>query len=663
MKSVIKKRRLFVPFLLIFSMLWLTANSQEGSKDELKTRGTKYFLDGDYEKAMSDFKTLHDLYPKDPEISYFLGRSYLHCFQQSDEAAKLLKFAATRNYGEDAYFFLGRAYHLNYQFDEADMAYSTFKKTAKTRFLKEYEVDYWIEANKNAKKSVTAVFKAPLVKKTQIPINIPESAFAENTTGKYIYVPDEFKSATDKALNYQTVMFLSKDVQVDDYLYFDCKSVKSKTGTDIYRVKRLQNEEYSIPERLSDVINTAVDEAYPFFDKATYTLYFSSKGYNTSGGFDIFYSKYDVSTRQWSTPEKLEFPINTPYDDYLYTLASDQASVTFLSNRNSLPGSIGAYTIPVIPPGEYLSLWSKDDIRSYALFENVHSEAEKTPDSFIEKNIADKSNYKEPIVESETVSEVTKPVQSEYDLILAEALNLQAHSDSLGWCVKDLKRQAQNENNFQKKQQLSSNASILESEAQRIQNLASAKFLQAEALRGDKTGQETVAQNKPRQPLPLEQNIKVIAYPEESIEISKTANREPEVTKTYAQGYEAAAKIAVPQIAEGFKIEGSSPYSKDNPIPFQAKLPDGLIYRIQLGAYSGVIEETAFKGLTPVTAEKTKNKDITKYYVGYFASIEDARQALNEVKSYGYPDAFLVSYYNKEKIAIQKAREIEFAEK
>jgi hypothetical protein len=33
------------------------------------------------------------------------------------------------------------------------------------------------------------------------------------------------------------------------------------------------------------------------------------------------------------------------------------------------------------------------------------------------------------------------------------------------------------------------------------------------------------------------------------------------------------------------------------------------------------------------------------------------------VKKYGYPDAFLVSYYKGDKISVQKARELEFAEK
>lgn len=663
MKSVTIKNRLFAPYVLIFCMLSITINSQDGSKDELEAQGSIYFLQGDYDKAMVSYQSLHDLYPKDAEICYYLGRCYLNCNQNVEEAAKLLKFAAIRNFGEDAYFFLGRAYHLNYQFDEADMAFNTFTKMAKSKYVKEYDVNYWIEANRNAKKSVTAVLKTPLVKKTLVPAKVTESAFSENTNGKYIYVPDEFRSATDKSKNYQTLMFVSKDIQVDDYLYFDTKSLKLKSGTDIYRVKRLQNDEYSIPERLPDIINTAYDEAYPYYDKGSSTLYFSSKGLNTSGGFDIFYSKFDEDSKKWSTPEKLEFPINTPYDDYLYTIDPEKKNVTFLSNRNSGIGSINAYTLPTLQGGEYLSLWSKDEIKKYAEFENAEFVTEHLALNDQKEKI-DNEIPEQSVVITPTINNTDNSgTKNEYDMVLAEALSLQSHCDSLIWCVKDLKRQALSENNYQKKQQMLSNASILDKEAQRVQTLASSKFLLAEKLRGETPNTNLAMQNQPQKPEPMQQDITVIAFPEENIELKKSQNNQSVENDSYTQGYNAATQVAVPQIAEGFRIEKTSPYSKDNPIPFQAKLPDGLIYRIQLGAYSGVIEENAFKGLTPVTAEKTANKDITKYYVGYFPTIEVARKALGEVKSYGYPDAFLVSYYNKEKITIQKAREIEFAEK
>jgi hypothetical protein len=90
-------------------------------------------------------------------------------------------------------------------------------------------------------------------------------------------------------------------------------------------------------------------------------------------------------------------------------------------------------------------------------------------------------------------------------------------------------------------------------------------------------------------------------------------------------------------------------------------LPGGLVYRIQLGAYTNEIPQNTFGGLSPVSKERTSTS--TKYYVGIFSSITEAREALEKVKNYGYPDAFLVSYFDENKISVQQAREIEFANK
>jgi hypothetical protein len=490
-----------------------------------------------------------------------------------------------------------------------------------------------------------------------IPLNARESAFSENFNGKYIFVPDEFKSATDKSTSYETLMFLSKEIEVGDYLYFDSKSIKPKQGTDIYRVKRLKNEEYSIPELLPLAINTPYDEAYPYFNKKSSTLYFSSKGLNTSGGYDIFYSRLDTVSQTWSTAERLEFPINTPFDDFLYTISADEKNATFMSNRNCASKAVSAYTLVIQPIGEYVSLWNKDEILAAAKLlpgEINHTEL-TVPDVVSEVPVVAEKHEMHNIPEISVPEE--KPVQSDYEKLIKEALILQASSDSLGWIVRDLKSQGQKENNYQKRQELAGNISVLEKEAKRVQNLANDKFSLAGHIKNP--------QNVP-QPAVLAQekeDIKVYTYPVEPKASPSNPNDNVKKDEAFSKGYQAATTAVVAELNNGFRILGASPYSKDNPIPLQSKLPEGLIYRIQLGAFSSSLEENAFRGLSPVTAEKTANSHVIKYYVGYFSSIGEARKALDDVKKYGYPDAFLVSYYKGDKISVQKARELEFAEK
>ncbi len=109
-----------------------------------------------------------------------------------------------------------------------------------------------------------------------------------------------------------------------------------------------------------------------------------------------------------------------------------------------------------------------------------------------------------------------------------------------------------------------------------------------------------------------------------------------------------------------FRILLSSPYTKINPIPSDIDLPDGLIFRIQLGAFSKPVSNDTFKGLSPVSYETADGK--TKYYAGIFYSSESAAKALIEIREYGFSDSFLVPFYNGKIISMERAKEIEYSQ-
>ncbi|MBI2966260.1 MAG: carboxypeptidase regulatory-like domain-containing protein [Bacteroidetes bacterium] len=45
------------------------------------------------------------------------------------------------------------------------------------------------------------------------------------------------------------------------------------------------------------------------------TLYFSSEGHSSMGGYDIFFAKWDPENNVWGKPQNLGYPINTPDDN------------------------------------------------------------------------------------------------------------------------------------------------------------------------------------------------------------------------------------------------------------------------------------------------------------------------------------------------------------
>ena len=86
-----------------------------------------------------------------------------------------------------------------------------------------------------------------------------------------------------------------------------------------------ENGVFSPPVRLP--FNTEEDEATPFFDIAGQTLYFSSKGHNAIGGFDVFRSHY-LGNGQWSAPQRLGQPVNSPFDDLYFTFNKNTGYLT-----------------------------------------------------------------------------------------------------------------------------------------------------------------------------------------------------------------------------------------------------------------------------------------------------------------------------------------------
>ena len=112
---------------------------------------------------------------------------------------------------------------------------------------------------------------------------------------------------------------------------------------DIYMVKRLPNGEWAEPANLGSIINTDKDEDAPFIHPDGKTLYFSSKGHNTMGGFDIFVTKYENG--RWSIPVNIGYPINTPDDDLYFVLSDDGQRGYYSTTRPEGYGDKDIYTI------------------------------------------------------------------------------------------------------------------------------------------------------------------------------------------------------------------------------------------------------------------------------------------------------------------------------
>ena len=109
-------------------------------------------------------------------------------------------------------------------------------------------------------------------------------------------------------------------------LYFSSnRSGKNTTQygeLDLYMATKLPTGGWSEATNLGDVINTAGDDDAPFIHPNGKRLYFSSKGHQGMGGYDIFYSDLN-DDGTWTTPTNVGYPINTTKDDIYYVESPD----------------------------------------------------------------------------------------------------------------------------------------------------------------------------------------------------------------------------------------------------------------------------------------------------------------------------------------------------
>lgn len=107
---------------------------------------------------------------------------------------------------------------------------------------------------------------------------------------------------------------------------------KSKMGNgNIYECKKQEDGSWSTPVLLGKNINSPYDEESPFLHPDGKTLYFSSKGHATMGGYDIF--KSTLKDGEWQAPVSVGFPVNTTSDDFCFVLSADGKKGFYSSQR------------------------------------------------------------------------------------------------------------------------------------------------------------------------------------------------------------------------------------------------------------------------------------------------------------------------------------------
>lgn len=119
---------------------------------------------------------------------------------------------------------------------------------------------------------------------------------------------------------------------------------------DIFMVKKDEKGKWGKPVNIGKTINTEYNEESVFIHPDGKTLYFSSQGHKTMGGFDIFKSVWDETKQKWSEPENIGYPINTPDDDIDFVISASGKHGYYSSFKIEGQGEKDIYLISFLGP-------------------------------------------------------------------------------------------------------------------------------------------------------------------------------------------------------------------------------------------------------------------------------------------------------------------------
>jgi len=663
-------RKIILLLLLVSFQAALSAQQNTPNLAQLREDATEKYAAEDYPAALAAYRILLEKYPRDAMYQYYAGTCLLKMNQDLPEAIRLLKQAAGGEGPVDAYYQLALACQREYRFDEARDAMDEFRDRATRHELKGVQASVFMESIEKARELTRTYNPYEVLNVTFLDLTDSVDFSQIRMKGGILSRKPESLFATDESrTDLNSLMFIPRQAEKNEYVYYSGLKGSGKSGFQLFRVRKGLKGTWGPAEELSGLCSEG-DEILPYFDPIGKDIYFASDGFPGIGGFDLYKSHYNEEKNEWTPPVNMGFPINSSADEYLLLPGSDLGMEMFFSTRQGTDSTVTVYRVHFSEPRQPVGSGQPERIKEIASLGNVAQAA--LEQQRIEKEKLDQARM--PVKQGgpeETVQKTAEETKIQrfvpamhptadnaYQKTLKEALTLQAEADSLSGLaiqarVKVRESDDPNDRWLYQKQIL-----VWEKRAAEAQSVADSCYTQL----------ATLDREAPPAPLPeaievdtVINDLTVYSFKDEPKVVTEkqAVKGEPGETVKQVIVEEKPEVKAEAQVINRFEVLASSPYNAANPIPLNIPLPKGSFYRIQLGAYSKAVDDNAFGGIIPITGEEFPDRGLIKYYAGKFSRYADAQKALNYLRTNGYPDAYIVSWYNGSLMSVSKAKELE----
>ncbi|MCC6181677.1 MAG: PD40 domain-containing protein [Bacteroidia bacterium] len=277
----------------------------------------KLFEQATYQEAALIYQNLNLYIDLSVIDTYRYGVCLFNTKKDKSECINLFSLCEDdKNIPIEVYYYLAKANQLSYRFSTAINYYKKYMAVCKPEDVKAWKLEQEMVYCQNGMKLIDNPVILEVYNRKHIDLDVIQNSFTNlESGGKVLVVTEDMQTELDKKNAFKSLLYLSSDKNM---IVYSSYGNDEKKGKDIYLLKKLSNGKWAPqPQNLTD-INTEFDEEYPALSKDGKILYFSSKGHNTMGGYDIFKSEWNEKTETWSKPVNLGSPLNSPYDDMYF---------------------------------------------------------------------------------------------------------------------------------------------------------------------------------------------------------------------------------------------------------------------------------------------------------------------------------------------------------
>lgn len=336
---------------IFISLLFLTCCIQTAFSQTLD-EAKELYLKKEFAKALPVFEAEYNNKPEDPNLNQWYGVCLFETDGNLAKAEECLLVASGKKI-QDSFLYLGQIYAKEYKFEKANEAFSKYESMLKKKD------DVARASLEEKRKDISRIHR--MVSNTE-DVQIIDSVIVDKNKFLSAYK----LSLSSGHLDYFNKVFTASKQAVDATVYFNEKETKmyysqpdSKGVYSLYSKEKLLDEFGNEKQLSADNFGLEGDVNYPYMMADGVTIYFSAKDEESLGGYDLFVSRYNMNNDTYLTPERLNMPFNSIYNDYMMAVDEEKGIGWFATDRYMPEGKVCIYTF--IPNSVVKIIQSEDE--------------------------------------------------------------------------------------------------------------------------------------------------------------------------------------------------------------------------------------------------------------------------------------------------------------